>query len=1196
MNNISKLEFVSELNAIAKDKNPDHGICLFLGAGADISSGGVLFTDLKKESVSWVRNSKIHDYESTNLIDKEFDEIINSLDDISRSMVVEYLIKRSSQWSPSDGYKLLILLAKENCITSVITTNFANLLETTQAQLGIDAFQIFTPATAIPAQYFINSRSKKAIYLKMHGDIDGKLITHLTTSEIQNKSYQVEFIKLFEHLIENDTLVFLGYSGWDTKIVEIFRQNIERISKVYWCNISKPDENAPLIKLFYENNINFKYLDFNFDKALQIIATEFFKEKTLFHVDSIFIWALIKSKIQKLQREFISTIKNASPNLLPISRTKTDILNTFILEPLKNFCIITGNSGVGKSMLVAEYSKLYEQNEEVWVIPLNTLTTYSDNLLDYIIKKLGYASKDAYTVLYQLARWTWEQNKYFIFIIDNIGNNIGTTKEISTLLNKLIELAYVIRDYQHMKFIVTLRTSIWNNIYQLLDTNYLNTIIWNDYGDNSTYAVRLGAFDSYELSRAESNILSLSNISFVPEDIKELIREPSLYGLIQQNINLLANINELNIYTIFEKTFFNGISKIILEKLAYSILCNYITPYIPLKFTQEFSDYLRSKDILRNILSIEEDKIEFKNDLVFECCLASYFNSVSYIDIFIQYYDNFEREYLSNHLPSPIYHGIIRYLGVVCIDFSKIVKLLYLLLNTSGPHSNYLTKFINDVLKYMAQYSSKHYVDNICRFDIGCKEFILLLPYIVHSSGFLKDKYAFALLAFISNSNSSYSLECYALINDRFTFGLRKATSSNDAIKYFNTYIGYVLNNKPLYSLFTLLWIMGRVGRDNISGEIYQVIAELVKNKIHGLNITFASDDIEELKNAFIKNAYFIFFNANNNLEEKYYLYPEKSKMIQIIRYIRHSKILTDDHLKTIRSLVDHFDETIEFFVCNILFIYMATVDFENALKNLDNLYNTFDEKTSVLELDFYSSALFLACYVVNPLDRQVYVERYNKMVSDFEIKMFISPSMERLSSCRKFEDKFDIEFEDGFNNFTAYTYTAPMQNYVNPNAPKVSIDEYLSTLWNLLNMLDKNGMYDEMIRIVQAINQMSVSWPSEALEALGRFSKYNHPLVRKAVIRTLKENYLRYPEIVSMYINQTGEAFSDSELLEIYSATDSQIESRTLEQLQWGRLIYFIKEYLNPDILENTLVSLLTCNTLHDYFCNLIESLLKSN
>ena len=1195
MGDISKLEFVSELNSISKQSNTN-GICLFLGAGADISSGGVLFSDLKKESVSFVRNTKIHQYESSNLIDKEFDCIIKSLDETSRCTVIDYIIKSSEQWLPSDGYKLLILLAKENCISSVITTNFANLLEATQNQMGVDAFQIFTPATAIPAQYYINSKNQKAVYLKMHGDIDGRLITHLTSLEIQNKGYQTEFIKLFKHLIQNETLVFLGYSGWDTKIADIFEQNISSIKKVYWCNIQAPDENAPLIKIFRKHNVTLRYLNYNFDNALQIIATEFFKDRTLFHVDSIFIWALIKAKIIKLQSDFLKNIEMESKNLLTISRTKTDILHDFVIEPSRNFCVVTGNPGVGKSILMSDYCKIYEQNNQVWAIPLNAMTTYSNNLLDYIVKKLGYASKDAYTVLYQFSRWANEQNKYFIFIIDNLGNQIGTTKEIATLLNKLIELAYVIRNHHHMKFVITLRTDIWNNVYQLLDTNYLNTIIWNDYKDNSTYAVRLGSFDEYELERAESTILSLTNTFYIPDDIYELIKEPSLYGLIQQNINILGNIDELNIYNVFEKTFFNDISKIVLEKLAYSLLCNYVKPYRPLRFTEETSNYLQNTDVLRTILSIEENKIEFKNSLVFECCLASYFNTTGYINVFIQHYKTFEHEYLLCHLPTPIYNGIIRYLGGVCNDFGGLVKLLFLLLLHNDVASKVLTKFVNDIFKYMARYNFEYYFKNTCNFNTKCKEFSVLLPFIIHSIGFMKDQYAFPMLEFLCSENYlSCKLECRVLINDRFTMGVRKCTSSKYAVEYFQNYIKYfIIEEKPLVSLFSLLWIMSRIGKDNVSNEIYQTIAKSITDQIKTLNYELNEDTINEVKNTFLDNAYFIFFNANDNLEKKYHLYPRKSVMIPIINHIKNLDDLTLKEIHIIRSLVDHFDETIEFFVCNMSFVYMAVHNYNYALENLDALYDSFDENTSVLELDFYSSALFLSCYIVDPLDRQSYVKRYNKMVKDFEVKMFISPSMDRISSCCKFEDKFEIEFEDGFNNFTAYTHTAPMDNYVGTSSRK-SIDIYLSTLWDILTMLEQNGMYDEMLRLVQAINQMSVNWPEEALEALGKFSKYNHPLIRKAVIRTLKENYLRYPNIVTRFLDQTGEAFSEEELLEIYSATNSQIESRTLEQLQWARIIYFIREYLNSNIMDDLFNIFVSCDTVYEVFEKLIKSLLHN-
>lgn len=1197
MNNISKLEFISELSAISKQNNARHGICLFLGAGADVSSGGISFSELKKESVSFVRNKIIHSYESLEHIDKEFNSIIESLDEESRCMVIQRLIKNSDKWLPSDGYKLLILLAKENCVSSVITTNFSNLLETTQTLMGLDAFQIFTPATAIPAQYFMHSKPQKPVYLKMHGDLDGKLVTHLTTTEIQNKAYQQEFVNLFEYLIQNESIVFLGYSGWDTKIAEVFQKNIETIKNVYWCNIHKPDENAPLVKIFKKNNVNIKYINYNFDKVLQVIATELFKDKTLFHVDSIFIWALVRAKIQKLQTEFLNNIKSDSRKISTVRRTKLNIFDDFILDEHKNFCVITGNSGIGKSMLMAELCNLFETDRQIWMIPLNAMTTYTNDLLDYIVKKLGYASKDPYTVLYQFSRWAHEQDKYFIFIIDNLGNRIGTIKEIASLLNKLIELCYVIRNDCRVKFIITLRTDIWNNVFQLLDINYMDSIIWNEDKKNSNYAIRLGNFDEFELRQAKTNMLSISSHDYISDDMIELIREPSLYGLIQRNICILDDIDEINILTIFENTFFNGISKKILEKLSYSILCNYIEPYMPIKFSHKSIEYLQNNDVLKNILSIEEDNIDFKNDLVLECCLASYFNSNQYIDVFLQYSNQFNHDYLENHLPIAIYNGIIRYLGVGCSDFGKVVNLVCSLLDQSSKPSKFVTKFINDVFRYMAQYNTESYVNNIENFDTCYSEFLKLQTFFIYSAGFMKDFYAFRVLAYLRTvSSDSYTLECNALINDRFSNGLRKCSTLTQTTEYFRQNVDYILiPEKPLISLFFLLWVMGRIGKDNTNNNIYQHISALILNKIKSLECTLDDCNIIEVKDAFLKNAYFIFFNADNNLEEQYFSYPNKSKMLTIIDHVKNKKDLTLDELSIISSLVDHFDETIEFFVCNMVFVYMSVYSLDYALNNLNAFYATFNESTSVIELDFYSSALFLSNYIANPLDRQSYLKYYNRLVNDFEYKMFVSPSMNRVSTCRKFEDKFEVEFEDGFNILTDYTYTAPMDNYIE-GSDKRPIESYLSTFWKLLNTLEQNGLYDEILQIIKAINQMSVNWPDEALEALSRFCKYNHPIIRKAVVRTLEENYLRYPNTTIQFLNQTGDAFSEDELLQIFSATNSQIENRTLEQLQWARIIYFIKTYINPQIINDLFEIITSSDTLLAVFRKIVKSLLKND
>lgn len=99
-------------------ENSSKKICLFLGAGADISSGGKIFSTLKKEIIDNYSN-----YVSEGLdqqeIDSVFEEIIDSKEH-SREILLEAINSNSSK-AISDGYKIMALLAKYGFIETIIT-------------------------------------------------------------------------------------------------------------------------------------------------------------------------------------------------------------------------------------------------------------------------------------------------------------------------------------------------------------------------------------------------------------------------------------------------------------------------------------------------------------------------------------------------------------------------------------------------------------------------------------------------------------------------------------------------------------------------------------------------------------------------------------------------------------------------------------------------------------------------------------------------------------------------------------------------------------------------------------------------------------------------------------------------------------------------------------------------------------------
>lgn len=1187
MSEISKLSLISEfISGVAGTEKA----CLFLGAGADVSSGGVLFKDIKKDIISYSQNRQIHDFEAQDVIDRNFDEIIESLDEETRCLVIDRFIKRSEKWVPSDGYELLVLLAKENCISSVITTNFANLLETTQEMLQANAFQIFSPATAIPSKSIMVSNSKKPIYLKMHGDLDGRLVTHLTSSEIIGKEYHEAFVSLMRFLIQDRTIVFLGYSGWDKKIADIFK-TVSNIKRVYWCNISEPDKNAPLIKVFNEKGVHINYIQHNFDEILQSISVEYFKDKTLFSSDLIFIWSLIKAKSERILSNFQKVVLEQNNEYKLVQRSKLYLFYDFIIED-KYFCAITGDTGKGKSIFVSQLCTDYKSNKDIWPIPIDVSKTSCDTILNQIINNLGYSSKDPFNVLCQFTRWASEQKKIFVYIIDNIDKNRRETNEVAKIVNELLELSYTVRKYRSAKFIVTLRTDTWNKIVSLLDKNYLNSILWKDRNNEISNTFRLETFDDAELKIAKRNILSLIPDSAIPDGIDQLINEPVVYGLIQKNTAVLRRVQRFDIYSIFESLFFSGIYRSILEQCAYSELNDYIHDSNVQRITKVQIEYISQNINLHHYLSITSKGIHFKNDVFLECCLASYLSSNNYLYTHFKSATGFYETYLGLKLSKPVYYGIVRYLGAICNDFSSLIKLISSLLK-SYPDDKIVSKFINETFRYSAEYNVVEYVNNLKSFDPHRVEFDALVPYFINSIGFMNDNYAFETLDhFHKTASYPYELECTALINDRFTMGIRKDKQPLKYKEYYNQYKKYILNDRnPLLSLFSLLWVMGRIGKDNTPEVLYENIAGLIASQINLLEYNGNIDQLKEVTDKFKDNAYFIFFNSDNNIEEKIKMYSQKSNAIPIIKSLTVQKRFTQKDILNIKALVNHLNDPVDFFVCNLLFVYLGDMDFSSAIEALDMLYLSFDSDTDVTELDFYSSVLFITHYINNPVDRNMYLERYKRMVTDFEYKMFISPSMQREASFRRFKDKFEIEFEDGFNILTDYTYTAPLCNYI--SSENQSVDSYLQLFWELLEILEQQGLHDEMIRLIQAINQMSVNWPEEALCALSKFSKYSYSIIRRAVVTTLKENYLRYPKITQKYLQHAEELFSEQELLEIFSAKDSQIENRTLEQLQWARSLYFIKNYIDPHIAEHFLSIISSADSLMEIFEKLVRILL---
>lgn len=124
---------INHINSIKRGTYKKRGVCILIGAGADISSGGILFHDLKIRFLK-ENNCILPHNVSEKLLDEQFEMMVEKLTQDGRCETLDKIMRKHK--TPSEGYSLLVMLAEMGYIDAVITTNFDYLLEETQELLN----------------------------------------------------------------------------------------------------------------------------------------------------------------------------------------------------------------------------------------------------------------------------------------------------------------------------------------------------------------------------------------------------------------------------------------------------------------------------------------------------------------------------------------------------------------------------------------------------------------------------------------------------------------------------------------------------------------------------------------------------------------------------------------------------------------------------------------------------------------------------------------------------------------------------------------------------------------------------------------------------------------------------------------------------------------------------------------------------
>lgn len=1147
---------INHIKSIKKGTYKKQGICIVIGAGADISSGGILFRELKlrfMEENGCIVPSNIKD----KTLDEQFEKQVKKLSQDGRCETLDKIMRKHKK--PSEGYSLLVMLAEMGYIDAVITTNFDYLLEETQELLNLYPFTIHTPGRSIPEEYYLQRNKIPPIYLKMHGDLSDRLVTHLTQSEIQSRQYGDNFIRLFEYIIKNNSIIVVGYGGYDKLITEIFKQEINNIDEVYWCNICEPKEDSDLAKILEEEN-KLCFVKTSFDNLFQELSKHLLKDVKLKNANPIFLPTVVQFKIESQKQLFAEKIRYSDKLINRIAAQET--LEKF-LQTFDGRCIaVTGEYKFGKSCFVY---KAIQSIQDITFFPI--ICDHTHSILTNMTLALGYDTDVPFSIMYSFLKWWNEKKEHLVFVLDDFFNQDYFQKTATKYIIEFFNLLYIACEFKYIQFIISFQNSVYDEIKKNDALVVFDNII-------SEY-VKIEKFSENEVEKLLNKNAVGNNVHMFKK--QELLHIPYVWEIINKNnITLTDNTDFFAqyvdvIYNIatrqysFTKHAFNTM----LRNLAYNQLFQPVTQIDTSACEYRF---------------LKEEGMIGKNDEIIYPELAIYFCRQYILKygtweevIYETIIPDIQKGNTLSHLQIEVYVSIwantenIDNFNVILESLEKVIANNNIFIFQKKIVTRVLQRCFESNITLFGNYL-KNIDINMYSLDLQCyllKVCAELCPEILIIWEDCEDNCELSYDAFILSDDALYnSLKTY----------LKENVIEAELLEQF----------KQKNGLMKLCHILTYWGWDNLSYEEYKQLKMMVINKI--LSVVMIDDDsIQYSVNILIRYAYNIFFNAGEDFEEQFTRCINK-QVCELIKYVLEEKAITEKEYMSLLEMNIDINNSWLFIISNIIVVLAMH---NHPVETYDMLYHFWDRidcDVKVQNLDFYLSSIFWSLYLNEPCNREKFTAIFDRVVEKYERILFMFPTTKREASLNKFSEEFDRMFEDGFNPIAFYFYTAPYKSLTIPSYEWDSGQTDLKVYWDLAHSMSDFGKFDDMLRIVHALGQMISIYPAEGYSALENLTDFDQPIIKRGIIRIFKENYLRYSSITKEELSKSLFHFETDDIDEIIYNTDFLLENRTLEQLHWSRFFYNMEQFMNINVSEIFLSNILCSESCSGFLNNFIK------
>ena len=1222
---------LSEIVALVKEKyenkNTSINLAIFLGAGADFSSGGVSFHEFKRIFCDRYSESKYSKLSPEERIDSDFQKIIeHDIDKSERGYIVEQLFREMGALEPSDAYKLLVLLAVRNVLDIVITTNFDNMLERAEKTLGKNIFQTFGPGLAKPLQLSDSRfRYPKIPYLKLHGDLSARKIATLSKKEIETGSYDKDIILFLESILKNHTIIICGYGGYDKVLAKIIADGINKRRLIFWCNPVKPDEESFLFQELKGHNLKFVKTDF--DKLICAIAKPILGPPCCDGEKPVLIRSLMEWRLDYYREEFYKehlSKKITNCDLNPVPRRDAEIKLRNFLSSNRPLAVIAGKSGMGKSILGINLCNWITRQHGYFFLFIKSRSIDLPVLDAHIAHMLGGLGSEASLTISNLEHWLNKNNLHLIIFLDGLNEYSPEFENCIILFRSIIRFLLQLQPFSPIKLIITVRNITWQRIISYVDQFFLSKLLWGYHNNEKAYStITLDNFTKEELQEAFNRLKINKKLPSItkalwPNEIERL-RDPFIFKTLCNCLDIVTEYpSTLKAFDFALQEKLTKCGMIIHPSVLSSILSNaayacllvnnnsfLLKNFIVSEMPTQLEDTLIDLGIL---IRLSNGYLRFSHDRVHEYFLAKAFGYADAPDLLNIYTLT---KYIKQYFSHPVAYTAAKkhfVLNPESIDtLESFISLVYDdKMDIHKDDKEMLFSFIKEVLVEFLE-DDPNCLNN-------------LLEDLLHTNRIknLKSEHLRSLIWIVAHMPQEYGT---SLLNNVVRCG--DIIASNEANLFLMDKIitSFIININPNINiikdepfskyfndleipawcrLYRLIIFVSRFGPANLHNDEYLNFWNIANYAFKSFFKTnrFNRNDCKNISKFILTNSNRLFFNATSQEIKKFFNNENKIVFSPIFKHLEKGNVLDWEIYESLLPFVRRIGNNCEFHLSKLAFILSSINDFNATMQLWEEVFNTFNDSSYPEEVDFLQATLPYL-FIVNNVDYDNKYDKYfEKILKDWPSVLLHTPGLIR-SRWRKTEDEFQLTFEDGFNPIASYIYMQPSRtrksymyaDYIQ-KIDSIGCDGK-SLIVNYLNLFLQNGEINKALRIIHAIASHIMLWPEEGFSYLQLISENGNPLIRRAYIRILAECYHRFPGLTLKYINHFGSNLTEEEIINIKIRIDPQIGYRQIEDLEWANIAnYFIELGIMKGCLYSIIEDFITSDSFEKAVYKLFESL----